>query len=88
MARIILGLAALLVLAFGVSPLRACINDRAVKQAEREFRSQYHEEAPDSSSYDQPSASWSQFTSASFYGGGAVLMLGATVTVLVPRKRS
>jgi hypothetical protein len=87
-ARKIVGLAALLVLAFGVSPLRACINDRAVKQAEREFKSQYHEEVLESDSYARPSSSWGQVTSATFFGGGAVLMVGATCMVIVPRNRA
>jgi hypothetical protein len=87
MTRAILGLAAFLALTLGAMPVRACINDRAVKQAEQEFKSQYKETAPDSEPYSHPSTSPGQVTSVIFLGGGAALLVGATLTVLIPGTR-
>jgi hypothetical protein len=83
MGRPILGLASLLLLAAGAMPVRACINDREVTPAEREFKSQYLQPAP----APQPSPAQGEVLPVAFLGGGVVLLLGATVTALYPRKR-
>jgi hypothetical protein len=55
MGRLIPGLAALLLLAAGAMPVRACINDREVIRTEREFKSQYLQPAPAPQPSSQPS---------------------------------
>jgi hypothetical protein len=81
MRRVILGLSALLLLSATAS---ACVNDREVNRAEREFKSQYEQPAPPATSDPGPQ---DQAMPIAFLGGGAFLLLGATVTVLNLRKR-
>ena len=53
MIRYINGLAALLVVTVGALPASACINDREVGRAEREFKSQYLEQPPANDPYPE-----------------------------------
>ncbi len=81
-AAVLLGLAAL--------PARACINDREVNNAEREFKSHYVDPTPSEAA---PAASPSPSTGdhLEFYGPltmGGLLLIGAFVqTWLTPRRR-
>jgi hypothetical protein len=84
MGRLILGPAALLLLAAVATPVRACINDREVERAEREFKSQYLELAPAS---EPLSPSPGQMMPIALLGGGAVMLVGATLTIVKPRGR-
>jgi len=86
MRRLIPGLSALMLLAAAL-PARACINDREVNRAEREFKSQYRQTAPTGQPAPSPPQSRDSALPLAFLGGGAVLLLGATATVLKPRKR-
>jgi hypothetical protein len=85
MSRHILGLTALLLLA-SVMPVRACINDREVNRTEREFKSQYLQPPP--ATNPSPTPSQEPVMPVAFLGGGAVLLIGATLMVLNPRQRS
>ncbi|HKI38352.1 MAG TPA: hypothetical protein VKA46_41265 [Gemmataceae bacterium] len=85
MRHVIVGLSGLFLLAAVALPARACINDREVNRSEREFKSQYLQPPPAPAS--EPSSPQSQGLPMAFLGGGAVLLLGATVTVLNVRKR-
>jgi hypothetical protein len=87
MGRLLRGLAAVLVLAVGAMPARACINDREVVPAEREFKSQYQQPSPAPNSSTQPAPSQGQGMPLLFLGSCAVLLLGATVSVLDSRRR-
>ncbi len=80
-AAVLVGLCAL--------PARACINDREVNNAEREFKSHYVDPTPAESS---PPAG--PVTSAGeqlkFYGPltlGGLLLVGAFVQTFTPRRR-
>jgi hypothetical protein len=86
MRRVIPWLSALVLLS-AVLPARACINDREVERAEREFKSQYLQTPPAEPPTSEP-APQSQGLPIAFLGGGTVLLLGATMTVLNLRKRS
>jgi hypothetical protein len=86
MRRLILKFTALLLLAAIASPVLACINDREVNRSEREFKSQYMAPTPMSVPVTQPSQdSWMPFA---FLGGGAVLLVGATVTTIKQTRRT
>ena len=87
MRRLVPGLSALVLLAAAALPARACINDREVNRAEREFKSQYRQTAPTTQPAPSPSGTQESTLPLAFLGGGAVLLLGATATVLSPRKR-
>jgi hypothetical protein len=88
MRRLILKFTALLLLAAIATPVLACINDREVNRSEREFKSQYMTPTPTNQPSTQPSQdSWTPFA---FLTGGAVLLVGATITTIkqVRRKTS
>lgn len=87
MRHILIGLSALFLLALAALPARACINDREVNKAEREFKSQYLQPAPASEPAPSPAPPQDKALPVAFLGGGTVLLLGATVTVLNLRKR-
>jgi hypothetical protein len=87
MTRHIVGLAAAFILAQGAVPAYACINDREVARAEREFKSQYQQPVPTLDSYSEPSSP-GRVTSVIFFGSGTALLLGATFSVLAPRRRT
>jgi hypothetical protein len=87
MDRLILGLSAFILLAAAALPARACINDREVIRAEREFKSQYLQRAPVTQPAPDPSGTLETTLPMALPGGGGVLLLGATATVLNPRKR-
>jgi hypothetical protein len=80
-AAVLLGLCAL--------PARACINDREVHNAEREFKSHYVDPTPSESvSPAEPVASTRN--PLKFYGPltlGGLLLVGAFVQTLIPRRR-
>ncbi len=86
MRRAILGLSALFLLTALALPAPACVNDREVNRSEREFKSQYLEQPP--AATPEPSPPSSQTVPYAFLGAGAVLLLGATVSVLKVGKRS
>lgn len=84
---LLFSLVSALVMAWSSLPARACINDREVNNAEREFKSQYQEKP-----VSEPTAPFSSSPSAtdSFkeYGPlalGSALLVGAMVQV---RRRS
>jgi hypothetical protein len=83
MRYLLFGLSALL-LAAAALPARACINDREVNRAEREFKSQYLQPAP---TISEPSPPESRAVPIALLGGGGFLVLGATLTVLNVRRR-
>jgi hypothetical protein len=86
MRRLILKFTALLLLAAFASPVLACINDREVNRSEREFKSQYMTPTPTSEPSTPPSQdSWTPFA---LLGGGAVLLVGATVTTFKQTRRT
>jgi hypothetical protein len=87
MGRLILRLSALMLLAVAALPARACINDREVNRAEREFKSQYLQTAPETQPAPDPSGTQETALPIAFLGGGGVLLLGATATVLNLRTR-
>ena len=82
----VIALSVLFLTAAAALPARACINDREVTRAEREFKSQYQQTAPAGEPTSEPSRS--EGLSVAFMGGGTVLLLGAAVTVLNLRKPS
>jgi hypothetical protein len=82
MRRLILGLSALALLGSAALPARACINDREVNRAEREFKSQYLAPTPPTS---DPSGTQAKPIPIAFLAAG-VLLLGATAVILNPRK--
>jgi hypothetical protein len=84
MSRLFFGLAALLSLSAFGTPVRACINDREVAQAEREFKSQYMQPAPSYNPSSQPPEG--RGMSLALLGGGTVLLLGAAAVAFGPRK--
>src|SRR5438874_1669804 len=86
MPRLLVGLSALGLLAVAL-PARACINDREVTRAEREFKSQYLQPTPATPPTSETAPAQGADFSAAYWGGGAVLLLGATVTVLNLRQR-
>jgi hypothetical protein len=86
MRRLLLGLSALALLASAAPRALACINDREVNRAEREFKSQYQPTAAPTPPAVSPGSRDSVLPIA-FLAGGAVLLLAATATVLTPRKR-
>lgn len=70
----------LLLVAGWLPAARACINDREVGAAEREFKSNYMEKAaPESTPSYQPSEEH-QGTPLALMGLGAALFVGAVVT--------
>jgi hypothetical protein len=76
-----------LVVAVGSLSARACINDREVNNAEREFKSQYQEKPASESPASEPSSP-STSDQLKEYGPlalGGVLLVGAMVQV---RRRS
>jgi hypothetical protein len=85
MGRFILKFTVLLLLAAHATPVRACINDREVNRSEREFKSQYMTPTPMSEpATPPPQDSWTPFA---LLGGGAILLVGATVTTIkLPRR--
>jgi hypothetical protein len=85
MGRLLFGLSALMLLVAFALPAQACINDRDVNRAEREFKSQYLQPAPATQPVRDPSGPWENALPIAFLGGG-VLLLGATTMVLNPRK--
>jgi hypothetical protein len=87
MARHILGLAALLVLGVGALPARACINDREIGRAEREFKSQYLQQAPAYDPNVETALAQGPVASIIFFGAGAVLLLGSTLSALTLPNR-
>jgi hypothetical protein len=86
MRRLLVGLSALFLLA-AAPAARACINDREITRAEREFKSQYLQTTPGTASPSEPAPAQGTDLSAAYLAGGAVLLLGATVTVLNLRQR-
>jgi hypothetical protein len=87
MRRLVTGLSALMLLAAAALPAPACINDREVNRAEREFKSQYRQTVPTTQPAPAPSGTQEKALPLAVLGGGAVLLLGAVSTVLSPRKR-
>jgi hypothetical protein len=87
MNRLLLGLCALMLLAAAARPARACINDREVIRAEREFKSQYLETAPATEPSSKPSDTQESAVPVAFLGGGAALLLGAMASVQNLGKR-
>jgi len=64
-------------------PARACINDREVGKAEREFKSSYMSDTPTGqpANYD-PSPDGDAMTPMAILGTGAMLLVGATLVSL------
>jgi hypothetical protein len=87
MGRVLSGLAALVLLAAAALPAQACINDREVDRTEREFKSHYLETAPVTQPAPNPSGTEQKALPIAFLGGGGILLLGATASVLRLRKR-
>jgi hypothetical protein len=87
MGRLILELTALMLLGAAALPTQACINDREVNRAEREFKSQYLQTAPVAKPAPDPSDIHERALPIAFLSSGGVLLLGATATVLNMRKR-
>jgi hypothetical protein len=87
MGRLILELTALMLLGAAALPAQACINDREVNRAEREFKSQYLQTAPAIQPAPDTSGIQERVLPVAFLGSGGVLLLGATATVLNLRKR-
>ncbi len=85
MGRLILGLTALLLLAGTATPVLACINDREVNRSEREFKSQYLQPTPANQPSSQPSQN--PLISFAYISGGAILLIGATVTAFKKVRR-
>ncbi len=88
MRHLVPGLSALVILAAVALPAWACINDREVNRAEREFKSQYRQTVPTGQPAAYPSAPQESTLPLAFLGGGTVLLLGATATILRPRKQA
>jgi hypothetical protein len=86
MVRFLVGMPAFLLLAAFALPTRACINDREVDRAEREFKSQYLQTPAPNQPAPDPYGTWERTLPTAFLGSG-VLLLGATAVVLSPRKR-
>jgi hypothetical protein len=87
MRRLVPGLSILMVLAAAALPARACINDREVTRAEREFNSQYRQTVPATQPAPGSSGTQEKALPIAYLGSGAALLLGATATVLNLRKR-
>lgn len=87
MGRLVLGLSALMLLATAALPARACINDREVIRAEREFKSQYLRPVPATQPASEPPTIQEKALPIILLGFGGALFLGATATVLSPHKR-
>lgn len=87
MGRLILELTALMLLGATALPAQACINDREVNRAEREFKSQYLKPAPATQPAPDPSGIQGQALPITFLGSGGLLLLGAMATVLNLHKR-
>ena len=87
MGRLILGLWVLVLLAATAMPVLACINDSEVNRSEREFKSQYLPTAPATQPTPEPPSTQKKVLPVAFLGGGAILLIGAAATVLIPRKR-
>jgi hypothetical protein len=78
-AAVFLGLCAL--------PARACINDREVNNAEREFKSQYPDPTPAEVAPPAPSTSDEIKTYGPLALGGLLLVGAFVQTSLIPRRR-
>lgn len=80
-------LSALVVLMSLAGPAAACLNDREIDSAEREFKSNYQEKAAPSPSPAQPSSD-DRLLVWGGAGAGSVLLVGALVLGLtMPRRR-
>jgi hypothetical protein len=76
-------------LAFSASTAFACLNDRDINQAEREFKSSYQEDQPATPSLEsQPSDLKEKLLVYGGGGAGAVLLIGAAVIGLTTVRKS
>lgn len=78
-------LLALFCLALVVAPASACINDREVIQAEKEFKSRYIEQTPQPEYQPEPGTPSNLLV---FGGAGSVMLLGALAIGLVRTRKS
>jgi len=86
MRHVVVGLFAVLLLTALPWAARACINDREIERSEREFKSLYQQ--PAAAPTAEPAPPQGQGLPLAFLGGGAVLLLGATLSVLHITRRS
>jgi len=88
MRRIFLGLLTLSLVAIHVSTATACLNDREVNNAEKEFKSRYIDQSPPQYQPQPQQDIKDQLMTYGGIGAGSALLLGAFVLGAIKVRRS